>query len=81
MTLKKLKVLKVKMERMATLLNVVGFPDCSSMLSRLANIEMSGDSMPGLYGGVGSLNDILLYQYGVLLKKGNRELYKLKMDI
>jgi len=74
------------MECMATLLKFGGFPDCSSMIFRLAYIyefepEMSRDSMSGLYGGVGSLNDILLYKDGSLLKKENRELYKLKNDI
>ncbi|MFP1760813.1 DUF6966 domain-containing protein [Lonsdalea quercina] len=82
----KLLDMQSKLKRMALLLNTGGYPDWAHGLTELADkIVISPDiartELLGLYGGMGSLNDLLLYKNGVLLFDENEELDCLRTDV
>jgi hypothetical protein len=82
----KLLAMQKKLKRMALLLNIGGYPDWANGLAELANkIDMSPDmartELLGLYGGMGSLNDLVLYKNGALLFDENEELDRLRTEV
>ncbi|WP_239954906.1 hypothetical protein [Pantoea sp. Z09] len=86
MTNEKSKAIKTKMERMAVLLELGGYADWSASIFRLAKqYEIEPDvtkySLLGLYGGMGSLNDLVLYSKGKILIDENEELDQLRSEV
>lgn len=86
MTPEKKLLVKEKMERMAVLLAVGGYDDWSASINNLVNIF---EHEPGhvrhtllnMYGGMGSLNDLLIYVNGNLLVNENEELDHLRTEL
>lgn len=86
MSRQKNKLVKDKMERMAALLALGGYTGWSSSIFDLAkNYESHPDvtkySLLGLYGGMGSFNDLVLYKDGKVLINENEELNHLRSDL
>ncbi|BES85056.1 hypothetical protein PEC302107_34010 [Pectobacterium araliae] len=82
----RLLAIQSKLKRMALLLNIGGYPDWANGLVELSNrVVVSPDAartdLLGLYGGMGSLNDLLLYKDGVLLFDENEELDRLRTEV
>ena len=86
MTAEKLKIVKEKMIRIAELLDLGGRTDWSSSVYHLAYVleEEPVDTkykILRLYGGMGSLNDIVIYQKGNILIPETNELDKLRTEV
>ncbi|MEI2265676.1 DUF6966 domain-containing protein [Erwinia sp. CGal63] len=86
MTNEKSKSIKNKMERMAALLELGGYTDWSASIFKLAKQyerepDVTRSSLLGLYGGMGSLNDLVLYRYGKILIDENEELDQLRSKL
>ncbi|WP_282808192.1 DUF6966 domain-containing protein [Hafnia alvei] len=86
MTINKTQSVKEKMERMAALLALGGYQDWSSSIFNLAkkyesDPDFTRHSLLGFYGGMGSLNDLVLYRDGKVLINENEELEQLKSDL
>ena len=84
--MQKNQLIKEKMERMAALLALGGYKDWSSSIFDLAkNYEsepnLTKHSLLGFYGGMGSLNDLVLYRDGKVLIHENEELDQLRSDL
>ncbi|WP_323666415.1 DUF6966 domain-containing protein [Pectobacterium punjabense] len=82
----RLLVIQSKLKRMALLLNIGGYPDWANGLAELSNrLIVSPDvvrtELLGLYGEMGSLNDLLLYKDGVLLFDENEEFDCLRAEV
>ncbi len=75
-----------KMQRMATLLELGGYAEWSVSICKLAKkYELEPDDTKhiflNLYGGMGSLNDLVLYRNGKVLMSENDELDQLRRDL
>ncbi|WP_185922617.1 DUF6966 domain-containing protein [Hafnia paralvei] len=86
MTTEKAKLVVEKMERMATLLEFGGYAEWSASILKLAKkYVMDPDdtkhTFRNLYGGMGSLNDLVLYRNGKVLMSENDELDQLRSDL
>ncbi|QYM90832.1 MULTISPECIES: DUF6966 domain-containing protein [Dickeya] len=82
----RLLVIQSKLKRMALLLNVGGYPDWANGLAELSDRllfspEEVRTELLGLYGGMGSLNDLLLYKNGALLFDENKEFDSLRTEV
>lgn len=72
------KNIQLTLSRMAELLRSTNTIDWAMSLEKLCiEIDNASDfpmgSILGLFGGMGSLNDLVLYRHGVLLVKENDE--------
>lgn len=86
MTNENSKAIKNKIERMAVLLELGGYADWSASIFKLAKqYEIEPDvtrhSLLGLFGGMGSLNDLVLYSKGKVLIDENEELDQLRSNL
>jgi len=86
MTIEKTTLVVEKMERMATLLEFGGYAEWSASIFKLAKkymIDPDNTSyiFRNLYGGMGSLNDLVLYRNGKVLMSENNELDQLRSDL
>jgi hypothetical protein len=78
--------IKSTLSRMAELLLAGGHPDWAASLSGLA-AQMDGDpvracaTIVGMFGGMGSLNDLVLYKGGAPLRQENQELDALRSKL
>lgn len=84
--MKKNQSVKYKIECMADLLAQGGYDDWSYRIFDLAaqyedEPEITKNAMLGLYGGMGSLNDLVLYRDGQVLLNENEELDKLRHEL
>lgn len=74
------------LEEMATLLDVAGTQDWAEGLRRVASYDEPEasflyGSVLRMYGGSGSLSDIVLYKNGKLLKEENNKFYELRSKL
>lgn len=74
------------LEEMATLLDMAGIRDWAEGLRRVGSYAESEASVLystvlRMYGGSGSLNDIVLYQNGELLKEENKKFDELRSEL
>lgn len=86
MAIKKTTLIVEKMERMATLLQLGGYAEWSASIFKLAKkYELDPDDTKRIflsfYGGMGSLNDLVLYRNGKVLVSENDELALLRRDL
>lgn len=78
--------IKSTLLRMAELLLAGGHPDWAASLSSLT-AQIDGDptrtyaTIVGMFGGMGSLNDLVLYKGGVPLRQENQELDALRSKL
>ncbi|MES2887971.1 MAG: hypothetical protein V4739_08145 [Pseudomonadota bacterium] len=78
--------IKSTLGRMAELLQAGGHPDWGVSLQNLA-VLMDDDparacaSIVGMFGGMGSLNDLVLYRNGMPLRQENQELDDLRSKL
>lgn len=82
----KIQDIQATLARMAELLRVGGIDDWAAALETLGN-EMAIDQVRtsgkilSMYGGMGSLNDLILYKDGQPLVKENVELDSLRVKL
>ncbi len=74
------------MQCMATLLELGGYAEWSASIFKLAKkYELDPDDTKHIflnfYGGMGSLNDLVLYRNGKVLMDENDELAQLRRDL
>jgi len=86
MTIEKTTLIVDKMQRMATLLESGGYSEWSASIFKLAKkYELAPDDTKyiflNFYGGMGSLNDVVLYRNGSILMSENDELDQLRRDL
>ncbi len=86
MTIEKTTLIVDKMQRMATLLELGGYSEWSASIFKLAKkYELAPDDTKyiflNFYGGMGSLNDVVLYRNGSILMSENDELDQLRHDL
>ncbi|WP_312998791.1 DUF6966 domain-containing protein [Leclercia sp.] len=86
LTIEKTTPIVEKMQRMATLLELGGYAEWSASIFKLAKkYEHEPDDTKhiflNLYGGMGSLNDLVLYRNGKVLMSENDELDQLRRDL
>lgn len=86
MTIEKKTLIVQKMERMATLLELGGYAEWSASIFKLAKkYEIDPDDTKyiflNFYGGMGSLNDLVLYKNGKVLMDENEEMDQLRSDL
>lgn len=86
MTIEKTTLVVEKMERMATLLELGGYAQWSASIFKLAkkyviDPDSTKHTFRNLYGGMGSLNDLVLYRNGKVLMSENDELDQLRSDL
>lgn len=86
MTIEKKTPIVQKMERMATLLELGGYAEWSASIFKLAKkYEIDPDDTKyiflNFYGGMGSLNDLVLYRNGKVLMDENEEMDQLRSDL
>ncbi|KGB03083.1 DUF6966 domain-containing protein [Leclercia pneumoniae] len=86
MTIEKTTLIVDKMQRMATSLELGGYPEWSSSIFKLAKkYKLDPDDTKciflSFYGGMGSLNDLVLYRNGKVLVSENDELAQLRRDL
>jgi len=86
MTIEKTNLIIDKMQRMATLLELGGYPEWSSSIFKLAKkYELDRDDTKyiflNFYSGMGSLSDLVLYRNGKVLMSENDELDQLRRDL
>ncbi|MFK3710381.1 DUF6966 domain-containing protein [Leclercia adecarboxylata] len=86
MTIEKKTLIVQKMERMATLLELGGYAEWSASIFKLAKkYEIDPDDTKyiflNFYGGMGSLNDLVLYRNGKVLMDENEEMEQLRSDL
>lgn len=86
MAYEKTTLIVEKMQRMATLLELGGYAEWSVSICKLAKkYELEPDDTKhiflNLYGGMGSLNDLVLYRNGKVLMSENDELDQLRRDL
>ncbi len=86
MTIEKKTLIVQKMERMATLLELGGYAEWSASIFKLAKkYEIDPDDTKyiflNFYGGMGSLNDLVLYRNGKVLMDENEEMDQLRSDL
>ena len=78
--------IKSTLSRMAELLQAGGHPDWAVSLRNLA-VQVDDDparacaTIVGMFGGMGSLNDLVLYQGGIPLRQENQELDDLRSKL
>ncbi|MGJ0194798.1 DUF6966 domain-containing protein [Pantoea sp. RRHST58] len=86
MITEKTKLVVEKMERMATLLELGGYTEWSASIFKLAKKYATGPestkhTFRNFYGGMGSLNDLVLHSKGKVLMSENDELDQLRGDL
>ncbi len=86
MTIEKTTLIVDKMQCMATLLELGGYAEWSASIFKLAKkYELDPDDTKHIflnfYGGMGSLNDLVLYRNGKVLMDENDELAQLRRDL
>ncbi|MDU4842434.1 MAG: hypothetical protein E6X49_15000 [Leclercia adecarboxylata] len=86
MTIETTTLIVDKMQRMATLLELGGYAEWSASIFKLAKkYELDPDNTKHIflnfYGGMGSLNDLVLYRNGKVLMDENDELAQLRRDL
>ncbi len=86
MITEKTKLVVEKIERMATLLELGGYTEWSASVFKLAkkysiDPESTKHTFRNLYGGMGSLNDLVLYSNEKVLMSENDELDQLRGDL
>lgn len=86
LTIEKTTPIVEKMQRMATLLELGGYAEWSASIFKLAKkYEHEPDDTKhiflNLYGGMGSLNDLVLYRNGKVLMSENDELDQLRRGL
>lgn len=86
MTIEKTTLIVDKMQRMAILLELGGYAEWSASIFKLAKkYELDSDDTKhiflNLYGGMGSLNDLVMYRNGKVLMSENDELDQLRRDL
>ncbi len=86
MTIEKTTLIVDKMQCMATLLELGGYAEWSASIFKLAKkYELNPDDTKHIflnfYGGMGSLNDLVLYRNGKVLMDENDELAQLRRDL
>lgn len=86
MTTEKTTLVVEKMERMATLLELGGYAEWSVSIFKLAkkyviDPDSTKDTFRNFYGGMGSLNDLVLYRNGKILISENNELDQIRSDL
>ncbi|CQI88886.1 TPA: DUF6966 domain-containing protein [Yersinia enterocolitica] len=86
MTIEKTTLIVEKMERMATLLELGGYAEWSASIFKLAkkyviDPDNTRHIFRNLYGGMGSLNDLVLYKNGKILMSENDELDQIRSDL
>ena len=86
MTIEKTTLVVKKMQRMATLLELGGYAEWSASIYKMAEkytIDPDGTkhTFRNFYGGMGSLNDLVLYRNGKVLMSENDELDQLRNDL
>ncbi|WP_025374267.1 DUF6966 domain-containing protein [Advenella mimigardefordensis] len=79
-------LVKEKLERFAYLLELGGYLDWSEKIGDLAKRyeyepEYVRRTLLNLYGGMGSLNDLLIYRNGQILITETEEFGQLRVDI
>jgi hypothetical protein len=78
--------IKLTLARMSELLQAGGLPDWAASLNSLV-AQLDDDpvracaTIVGMFGGMGSLNDLVLYQGGVPLRQENQELDDLRSKL
>ena len=82
----KVKLIQKKLNRMALLLDSGGYTEWSVSIRDLAKQyehepRLVRRTLLSFYGGMGSLNDVLLYKNGRLLDSENEELDQLRTDV
>ncbi|MFY9994956.1 MAG: hypothetical protein WAK61_08185 [Leclercia sp.] len=86
MTIEKTTLIVDKMQRMANLLELGGYSEWSASIFKLAKkYELAPDDTKyiflNFYGGMGSLNDLVVYRNGSILMSENDELDQLRRDL
>lgn len=86
MTIEKTTLIVEKMERMATLLEPGGYAEWSASIFKLAkkhtiNPDDTRHMFRNFYGGMGSLNDLVLHRNGKVLMSENDKLDQLRNDL
>ncbi|WP_336707327.1 MULTISPECIES: DUF6966 domain-containing protein [unclassified Cedecea] len=86
MTTEKTTLVVEKMERMATLLELGGYAEWSVSIFKLAkkyviDPDSTKHTFRNFYGGMGSLNDLVLYRNGKILISENNELDQIRSDL
>lgn len=86
MAIDKKTLIVEKMERMATLLKLGGYAEWSVSIFKLADqYERAPDDTKyiflNFYGGMGSLNDLVLYRNGSVLMSINNEFDQLRREL
>ncbi|MNC42485.1 hypothetical protein D3C75_913010 [compost metagenome] len=86
MTIEKTTLIVDKMQRMANLLELGGYSEWSASIFKLAKkYELAPDDTKyiflNFYGGMGSLNDLVVYRNGSVLMSENDELDQLRRDL
>lgn len=78
--------IKLTLVRMSELLHLGGYPDWSTSLKSLSDrAENKPDetcaTVVGMFGGMGSLNDLVLYKGSLPLRQENEELDTLRAKL